>query len=200
MKKSDFYYDLPAELIAQKPLAERSSSRLLCLDKETDQLDDKQFTDFLELLNKEDCLVLNNTKVIPTKAPKTDAMSINNGNNCQPNQAPKTANNLKSPKPIPSLPVSNLNTQYKLHKLKYPKTAPIMASALLTKVELTLSIKPNHKSGRVSWSGNNILSKSINTMATNNQVKTTPATAAIPNPKCQATINDRSPVASSTRG
>jgi S-adenosylmethionine:tRNA ribosyltransferase-isomerase len=67
MKKSDFYYDLPAELIAQKPLAERSSSRLLYLDKGTDQLNDKQFTDFLELLNKDDLLVLNNTKVIPAR-------------------------------------------------------------------------------------------------------------------------------------
>jgi len=67
MKKSDFYYELPDELIAQKPLAERSSSRLLCLDKTTDTLQDKQFTDFLELLNKDDLLVLNNTKVIPAR-------------------------------------------------------------------------------------------------------------------------------------
>jgi len=67
MKKSDFYYELPNELIAQKPLAERSSSRLLCLDKTTDTLQDKQFTDFLELLNKNDLLVLNNTKVIPAR-------------------------------------------------------------------------------------------------------------------------------------
>lgn len=67
MKKSDFYYDLPDELIAQKPLAERTASRLLCLDKITDQLEDKQFIDFLALLNKDDCLVLNNTKVIPAR-------------------------------------------------------------------------------------------------------------------------------------
>jgi S-adenosylmethionine:tRNA ribosyltransferase-isomerase len=67
MKKSDFYYDLPDELIAQKPLAERTASRLLCLDKITDQLEDKQFIDFLELLNKGDLLVLNNTKVIPAR-------------------------------------------------------------------------------------------------------------------------------------
>jgi len=67
MKKSDFYYELPNELIAQKPLAERSSSRLLCLDKTTDALQDKQFTDFLELVHKDDLLVLNNTKVIPAR-------------------------------------------------------------------------------------------------------------------------------------
>lgn len=67
MKRSDFYYQLPDELIAQQPLAERSSSRLLCLHKATEQMDDKQFTDFLDLLNKEDLLVLNNTKVIPAR-------------------------------------------------------------------------------------------------------------------------------------
>jgi len=67
MKKSDFYYDLPEALIAQKPLAERSASRLLCLDKVNDSIKDKQFVDFLELLNADDLLVLNNTKVIPAR-------------------------------------------------------------------------------------------------------------------------------------
>ena len=67
MKKSDFYYELPEELIAQQPLAERSGSRLLCLDKSSDVIYDKQFSDFLELLHKDDLLVLNNTKVIPAR-------------------------------------------------------------------------------------------------------------------------------------
>ena len=67
MKKSDFYYELPDELIAQQPLAERSASRLLCLDKNSDVIYDKQFSDFLELLHKDDLLVLNNTKVIPAR-------------------------------------------------------------------------------------------------------------------------------------
>lgn len=67
MKKSDFYYALPDELVAQQPLAERSGSRLLCLDKSSDAIEDKQFSDFLDLLNTEDLLVLNNTKVIPAR-------------------------------------------------------------------------------------------------------------------------------------
>ncbi len=67
MKKSDFYYELPKELIAQQPLAKRSSSRLLCLDKTSDNIYDKQFSDFIELLRKDDLLVLNNTKVIPAR-------------------------------------------------------------------------------------------------------------------------------------
>ena len=67
MKKSDFYYELPDELIAQQPLSERGASRLLCLDKNSDAIYDKQFSDFLELLHKDDLLVLNNTKVIPAR-------------------------------------------------------------------------------------------------------------------------------------
>lgn len=67
MKKSDFYYDLPANLIAQKPLPQRSASRLLHLQKGTGQLKDGQFTDFLDLVNPEDLLVFNNTKVIPAR-------------------------------------------------------------------------------------------------------------------------------------
>lgn len=67
MNKSDFYYELPDELIAQQPLPERSASRLLYLHKNSDAIEDKQFIDFLELLNKDDLLVLNNTKVIPAR-------------------------------------------------------------------------------------------------------------------------------------
>ena len=67
MKKSDFYYALPDELIAQQPLAERGASRLLCLDKNSDAIEDRQFSDLLELLHKDDLLVLNNTKVIPAR-------------------------------------------------------------------------------------------------------------------------------------
>lgn len=67
MNKSDFYYDLPAHLIAQHPLAERTSSRLLCLSKTTGALKDKQFVDLPDLLNSNDLLVFNNTKVIPAR-------------------------------------------------------------------------------------------------------------------------------------
>lgn len=67
MKTSDFYFDLPQELIAQDPLADRSSSRLLVLDRETGQTVHKHFYDILDYLNPGDCLVLNNTKVIPAR-------------------------------------------------------------------------------------------------------------------------------------
>lgn len=67
MKKSDFNYQLPPELIAQKPLAERSASRLLQLDKETGVVKDGQFRDFIDLLRPDDLLVFNDTRVIPAR-------------------------------------------------------------------------------------------------------------------------------------
>lgn len=67
MKKSDFYYELPQALIAQKPLKERSASRLLCLHKQTGQITDKHFTDFISLIKPQDLLVFNDTKVIPAR-------------------------------------------------------------------------------------------------------------------------------------
>ncbi len=67
MKTSDFYFDLPQELIAQDPLEDRSSSRLLVLDRETGEIQHRHFYDILEYLNPGDCLVLNNTKVIPAR-------------------------------------------------------------------------------------------------------------------------------------
>ena len=67
MKKSDFNYHLPEHLIAQKPLAERTASRLLCVNKLTGVLEDKQFIDIVDLIHKDDLLVLNDTKVIPAR-------------------------------------------------------------------------------------------------------------------------------------
>lgn len=67
LKKSDFYFDLPQELIAQDPLEDRSSSRLLVLDKNTGELSHHIFRDIIEYLHPGDCLVLNNTKVIPAR-------------------------------------------------------------------------------------------------------------------------------------
>ncbi len=67
MKTSDFYYDLPQELIAQTPLADRSSSRLLKVDKTTGELKHGTFTDILDYINPGDCLVVNNTRVIPAR-------------------------------------------------------------------------------------------------------------------------------------
>ncbi|MCU7836312.1 MAG: tRNA preQ1(34) S-adenosylmethionine ribosyltransferase-isomerase QueA [gamma proteobacterium symbiont of Taylorina sp.] len=67
MNLSDFYFELPEELIAQYPLTERTASRLLCLDGKTGELDDLLFTDLPELLNPGDLLVFNNTRVIPAR-------------------------------------------------------------------------------------------------------------------------------------
>ncbi|SMC32337.1 S-adenosylmethionine:tRNA ribosyltransferase-isomerase [Oscillospiraceae bacterium] len=67
MKTSDFYYDLPERLIAQNPLADRSSSRLMVLDKKTGKIEHKHFTDIKGYLRKGDVLVINNTRVIPAR-------------------------------------------------------------------------------------------------------------------------------------
>lgn len=67
LKKSDFYFDLPKELIAQDPLTDRSASRLLFLDKKSGETKDLHFRNILDYLEKGDCLVLNNTKVIPAR-------------------------------------------------------------------------------------------------------------------------------------
>ena len=67
MKTSDFYYDLPQELIAQEPLKDRSSSRLLTLDKSTGEVEHKHFYDIVDELNEGDALILNDTKVLPAR-------------------------------------------------------------------------------------------------------------------------------------
>ena len=67
MKTSDFYYDLPQELIAQDPLEDRSASRLMVLDKETGEIQHHVFRDIIDYLNPGDCLVINDTKVIPAR-------------------------------------------------------------------------------------------------------------------------------------
>ena len=67
MKTSDFYYDLPQELIAQDPLTDRASSRLLVLNKQTGAYEHHVFRDIKQYLQPGDCLVLNNTKVIPAR-------------------------------------------------------------------------------------------------------------------------------------
>lgn len=67
MNIKEFYYDLPEELIAQDPLADRSSSRLLTLDKNSGAFSHHVFRDIVDYLNPGDCLVINNTKVIPAR-------------------------------------------------------------------------------------------------------------------------------------
>ena len=67
MKTADFYYDLPEELIAQNPLEDRTSSRLMVLNKNNGNISHKSFKNIIEYLKPGDCLVLNNTKVIPAR-------------------------------------------------------------------------------------------------------------------------------------
>jgi len=67
LQLSDFYYDLPKELIAQTPLADRSSSRLMVLNRESHTIEHKTFKDITNYLNEGDCLVLNNTRVLPAR-------------------------------------------------------------------------------------------------------------------------------------
>ncbi len=78
MKKSDFYYDLPQNLIAQTPVEPRTSSRLLRLDRKTGELFDGSFTDVLSFLQKGDCLIMNDTRVLPARifGTRTDTGSV----------------------------------------------------------------------------------------------------------------------------
>lgn len=67
MKKSDFYYDLPKELIAQTPLEQRDTSKMMVIDRKTGEIEHKHFFDIIEKLQAGDCLVLNNTRVLPAR-------------------------------------------------------------------------------------------------------------------------------------
>lgn len=67
MKTSEFYFDLPGELIAQEPLKDRSSSRLLVADKNTESISHRHFRDIKEYLKAGDCLVINDTRVLPAR-------------------------------------------------------------------------------------------------------------------------------------
>lgn len=67
MNIKDFYYDLPQELIAQTPLSDRTASRLMVLDRKTGTIEHKHFYDIADYLNEGDCLVMNNTRVIPAR-------------------------------------------------------------------------------------------------------------------------------------
>ena len=67
MNKSDFYYDLPEELIAQHPVEPRDSSRLMTVDRKTGEIAHKHFYDILDELHDGDCLILNNTRVLPAR-------------------------------------------------------------------------------------------------------------------------------------
>ena len=67
MKKTDFYFDLPEELIAQTPIPERDHSRLLVLDRDTGRIEHRHFYDLPDYLHEGDCLVLNDSRVLPAR-------------------------------------------------------------------------------------------------------------------------------------
>ncbi len=67
MKKSDFYYNLPQELIAQTPVEPRDSSRLMVVDKKSGKIEHKHFSDIIDYLNENDCLIINDTRVLPAR-------------------------------------------------------------------------------------------------------------------------------------
>ncbi|MBR3802032.1 MAG: tRNA preQ1(34) S-adenosylmethionine ribosyltransferase-isomerase QueA [Clostridia bacterium] len=67
MKKSDFYYDLPQEFIAQTPIEPRDSSRMMVLDKKSGEISHKHFFDILDYITENDCLILNDTRVLPAR-------------------------------------------------------------------------------------------------------------------------------------
>ena len=67
MKKHDFYYDLPNELIAQTPIEPRDASRIMVVNRQTGEIEHKHFYDVVDYLNPGDCLILNDTKVLPAR-------------------------------------------------------------------------------------------------------------------------------------
>ncbi|MEG1551250.1 MAG: tRNA preQ1(34) S-adenosylmethionine ribosyltransferase-isomerase QueA [Oscillospiraceae bacterium] len=67
MKKSDFYYDLPEQLIAQHPLEKRDNSRMMHLFRNSGEIEHKHFSDVIDYMNEGDCLILNNTRVLPAR-------------------------------------------------------------------------------------------------------------------------------------
>ena len=67
MNRSDFYYDLPEELIAQTPVYPRDSSKMLVYDRNTNQIEHRHFYDIVDYLHSGDVLVINNTKVLPAR-------------------------------------------------------------------------------------------------------------------------------------
>src|SRR5690625_7982511 len=79
MNIEDFNFDLPEELIAQTPLKDRSASRLLVLNKETKEIAHKQFMNVIDYLRSNDCLVLNDTRVIPARLYRSEERRVGKG-------------------------------------------------------------------------------------------------------------------------
>ena len=97
MKTSDFDYELPEELIAQDPLEDRTSSRLLLLDKETGERKHTVFHDIIDYLKPGDCLVINNTKVIPARLRHRQPTGADRGSK----PYPRTTNRRQPQHPYP---------------------------------------------------------------------------------------------------
>ena len=74
MKKSDFYYELPEELIAQHPIEPRDSARLMTLNRQTGETGHRNFYDIVEILQPGDCLILNNTRVFAAYTPGGESL------------------------------------------------------------------------------------------------------------------------------
>ncbi|MNT71715.1 hypothetical protein D3C72_2102310 [compost metagenome] len=101
---------------------------------------------------------------------------------------------------MPSLPVTSLNTQYTVHRLRYPATAPHSASARGTWMPKALTISPSHMVGSTSTSGSSWWSASIRLRASRHQVSGRATNASTEAPKRQATTSDSSALATSTTG
>src|SRR5690606_39280311 len=82
--------------------------------------------------------------MMPRTAPTREDSRMVSGSTCQPPQAPSMASSLKSPKPMPSLPVISLNSQYTDHRLRYPNTAPHSAEWISVNSPVLLMINPSH--------------------------------------------------------
>ncbi|HBL40795.1 MAG TPA: tRNA preQ1(34) S-adenosylmethionine ribosyltransferase-isomerase QueA, partial [Ruminococcaceae bacterium] len=67
MKKSDFYYDLPQDLIAQTPIEPRDASRLMVVNKNSGKIEHRHFRDIVDYLTEKDCLIINDTRVLPAR-------------------------------------------------------------------------------------------------------------------------------------
>src|SRR6266852_6824566 len=140
------------------------------------------------------------TRAIPTAAPMKDDSRIVSGKACHPHHAPIAASSLKSPNPIPSLPVTSLNSQYTLQRARYPAAAPITAERRSVKTPAALTNNPSHKSGSVIESGSSWVSKSMKVAAMMHHRNAIAANAAGPAPKCTADQAAAAPPSSSTSG
>ncbi len=113
----------------------------------------------------------NTIRQMPTAAPTTEENRITIGSFCQPSHAPIAPSSLKSPNPMPSLPVASLKPQYTSHRAVYPATAPMTAELSGANVPPRFTSNPAHSKGSVMSSGSNCVSRSIAVSASSAQPK-----------------------------